>query len=68
MEPVEQPPCTSLVIDGGWLLHNVRWEANHTWKDIAESYHRFVKSMGSLRITVGFDGYGSSTKDHDHLR
>lgn len=70
VEPVEQPPCMSLVIDGGWLLHNVRWEANLTWKDIAESYLRFVKSMGSqcLQITVVFDGYGSSTKDHDHLR
>ena len=68
--PVEQPPCTSLVVDGGWLLHNVKWEANLTWKDVAESYLRFVKSMGShrLRITVVFDGYGSSTKDHDHLR
>ena len=70
MEPVEQPSCTSHVIDGGWLLHNVRWEANQTWKDIAETYLRFVKAMGSqcLRITVVFDGYGSSTKDHDHLR
>ena len=68
--PVEEPPCTSLVVDGGWLLHNVKWEANLTWKDIAQSYLRFVKSMGShrLRITVVFDGYGSSTKDHDHLR
>ena len=45
-------------------------EANLTWKDIAESYLRFVMSMGSqhLRIIVVFDGYGSSTKDHDHLR
>uniref|UniRef100_UPI00358E3900 uncharacterized protein n=1 Tax=Myxine glutinosa TaxID=7769 RepID=UPI00358E3900 len=70
VEPVKQHPCTSLVIDGGWLLHNVRWEAKLTWKDIAESYLQFVKSMGShcLRITVVFDGYGSSTKDHDHLR
>ncbi|CAL8400553.1 unnamed protein product [Boreogadus saida] len=45
-------------------------EANLTWKDIAESYLRFVMSMGSqhLQIIVVFDGYGSSTKDHDHLR
>ena len=28
VEPVEQTPCTSPVIDGGWLLHNVKWEAN----------------------------------------
>ena len=46
------------------------WEANLTWKGIAESYLQFVKSMGSrrLRNTVVFDGYGSSTKDHDYLR
>ena len=70
VEPVDQPPCTSLVIDDGWLLYNVKWGANLTWKEIAESYLRFVRSMGSqrLRITVVFDGYGSSTKDHDHLR
>ena len=48
VEPVEHPPCTSLVIDGGWLLHNVKWEANLTWKDIAETYLRFVKSIGHI--------------------
>ena len=70
VEPVEQPPCASLVIDGGWLLHNVKWEANLTWRNIAESYLRFVKAMGNkhIQITVVFDGYGHSTKDHDHLR
>ena len=26
VDPVEHPLCTSLVIDGGWLLHNVRWD------------------------------------------
>ena len=70
VEPVEQPLCPSLVIDGGWLLHNVKWEANLTWNDIAHNYLRFVKAMGSqhLRITVVFDGYVNSTKDHDHFR
>lgn len=70
VEPVEKKTCTSLVVDGGWLLHNVKWGANLTWKDVAERYLRFVKSMGihHLWITVFFDGYGSSTKDHDHLR
>ena len=70
VELVEKHPSTSLVIDGGWLLHNVSWEANLTWKDIAERYLQFVKSMGSrcLRTTMVFDGYGNSTKDHDPLR
>lgn len=35
VEPVEQPPSMSFVITCGWLLHNVRWEANLTWEDIA---------------------------------
>ena len=70
VEPVERTPCRSLVIDGGWLLHNVKWAPNLTWQEIIESYLQFVISMGSqyTRINVVFDGYGSSTKDHDHQR
>ncbi|CAL8235332.1 unnamed protein product [Arctogadus glacialis] len=37
VEPVEKKTCTSLVVDGGWLLHSVKWEANLAWKDIAEN-------------------------------
>ena len=38
--------------------------------DIAKSYLRLVKSMRSwcIRITVVFDGYNNSTKEHDHMR
>ena len=70
VEPIEQPQCLSLVIDGGWLLHNVKWEASLTWNEIAGNYLRYVKTLGSqhARITVVFDGYAKSTKDHDHLR
>ena len=70
VEPVEQPPCLSLVIDGTWLLHNVKWEANLTWRDIVENYLQFVKAMGSqhVRIIVVSDGYINSTKDHEHIR
>lgn len=68
--PVTVTPQASLVVDGGWLLHNVKWEANLTWKEIVQRYLYFVKSMGinRIRIIVVFDGYSSSTKDHDHLR
>ena len=38
VEPIEPPPCTSLVIDGGWLMYNIKWEANLTWNNIAENY------------------------------
>ena len=30
VEPVEETTCMSLVIDGGWLLHNAKWVANLT--------------------------------------
>ena len=62
--------CQSLVVDGGWLLYMVKWEAGQTWQEIADSYLRYVKCLGkeSRRITVVFDGYNSSQKDHDHIR
>ena len=62
--------CQSLVVDGGWLLYMVKWEAGQTWQEIADSYLRYVKCLGkeSRRITVVFDGYNSSQKDNDHIR
>ena len=52
------------------ILHNVKREADLSWKGISESYLQFLKSMGSqfLQITVVFGRYGSSAKDNDHLR
>jgi len=63
-------PCSSLVIDGGWLLYMVKWKQSQTWQEIADSYLRYVQCLGShsQRITVVFDGYSSSPKDHDHIR
>ncbi len=63
-------PCSSLVIDGGWLLHMVKWEQGQTWQEIADSYLLYVQCLGrhSQNITVVFDGYSSSPKDHDHIR
>ena len=60
-------PCSSLVVDGGWLLHMVKWEQSQV---IADSYLRYVQCLGShcQKITVVFDGYSSSPKDHDHIR
>ena len=63
-------PCSSLVVDGGWLLYMVRWEQGQTWQEIADSYLSYVQCLGkhSQKITVVFDGYNSSPKDHDHIR
>ena len=63
-------PCSSLVVDGGWLLYMVKWEQGHTWQEIADSYLSYVQYLGRYfqKITVVFDGYSSSPKDHDHIR
>ncbi len=62
--------CSCVVIDGGWLLHMVKWEQGHTWQPIAERYLSYVQCLGRYaeNISVVFDGYGSSPKDHDHIR
>ena len=48
----------------------VKWEQGHTWQEIADSYLSYVQYLGrySQKITVVFDGYSSSPKDHDHTR
>ncbi len=62
--------CSCVVIDGGWLLHMVKWEQGHTWQQIAESYLSYVQCLGRYAENISgvFDGYGSSPKDHDHIR
>ena len=63
-------PCSTLVIDGGWLLHTVKWEKGQTWQDISESYLSYVQSRGNhfQKVVVVFDGYSKSPKDHNHIR
>ena len=63
-------PCSSLVVDGGWLLHVVHWDQGQTWQNITDSYLTYVQFLGSRsqKIIVVFDGYGSSPKDNEHIR
>ena len=63
-------PCSTLVIDGGWLLYVVTWEQQQTWQEIANSYLNYVHHLGrcSQKIIVVFDGYSKSPKDHDHIQ
>lgn len=56
------------VIDGGWLLHRVRWKKNVTYQAVCEQYESYLSKMYGLCCIV-FDGYqGPSTKDHEHMR
>ncbi|KAI4804491.1 hypothetical protein KUCAC02_026117 [Chaenocephalus aceratus] len=62
--------CSTLVVDGGWLLYMVKWEQGQTWQEIVNSYLSYVQCIGrrSQKTIVVFDGYSRSPKDHDHIR
>ena len=57
------------VVDGGWLLHQVRpWTIGMTWEEVARMYTVYVCSNFGTNTLVVFDGYMTvpSTKDHEH--
>jgi hypothetical protein len=57
------------VIDGGFLIHKLKWKKGDTYNRIAKQYAEFtVKHYGLA--TVVFDGYeaGPSIKDNAHKR
>ncbi|KAK1906611.1 Chromosome-associated kinesin KIF4 [Dissostichus eleginoides] len=39
--------CSTLVVDGGWLLYMVKWEQGQTWQEIANSYLSYVQCLGT---------------------
>ena len=55
------------VLDGGALLHKVKWLPNTSHQSILNQYTRYVKSKYG-RACIIFDGYdnGPYTKDHEH--
>ena len=63
-------PCSTLVIDGGWLFYMVKWAQHQTWQEIANSYLSYVQYLGrcSQKISMVFDGYNRSPKYHDNIR
>ena len=63
-------PCTAGVIDGGYLLHAVKWQSQSSYADIAQQYVRFIRSHFGDSAAIVFDGYcnGPSIKDHEHQR
>jgi len=67
---VQQDYAKRFVIDGGCLLHKVKWMQNGTYCDILQQYVRFVHTHYGSDVAVVFDGYcnGPSTKDHEHMR
>ena len=67
---VEPPvnPCNVTVMDGGALLHKVRWMKGALFLDIFRRYSAYI-SKNYINPTVVSNGYGScTTKDHEHFR
>jgi hypothetical protein len=58
------------VIDGGWLLHKVKWQQGGLHRDTIGQYERYILQHFGLNVTVIFDGYdsGPNTKDYEHMR
>lgn len=57
------------VVDGGALLHRVRWMKGTTFGDIAKQYVTYVRKHYGDRTHIIFDGYGlPSTKSNEHSR
>ena len=49
-------PTERYVLDGGALLHRVKWKGKGTYKDVAEQYSKYITSEYD-KCTVVFDGY-----------
>ena len=65
----ECPRSAITVIDGGWLVHQLKWKRDTSFNDVSEQYEKFISSSYGRLCTVVFDGYStSSTKDHEHQR
>ena len=58
------------IIDGGCLLHKVKWLQNVAYSTIAQQYVQYVSSHFGQTATVVFDGYcnGPAIKDQEHIR
>jgi len=61
---------TVYVIDGGCLLHRVKWPKVGLYGDVLDLYRRYVLKHFGNGCVVVFDGYnsGPTTKDHEHFR
>ena len=56
------------VLDGGALLHRVTWNIPSTYNDVIKQYCLYIERKYGKDTLVVFDGYNSSTKDHEHQR
>ena len=66
---VDIDPNSLHILDGGALLHKVRWPTSFTFEDVCKLYVDQITSKHGIS-TIVFDGYSDtpSTKDHEHVR
>ena len=56
-----------LIIDDGWLLHQPSsFNGCDTFDNVAQKYLKLIPK--NRHVSVTFDGYQNSTKDHEHSR
>lgn len=69
VEPSELSLQAKYVLDGGALIHKVKWKKRGTYQDIVKQYVSYVRCKYGTCCIV-FDGYkqGPSIKDHEHQR
>ena len=61
--------CDTYVLNGGTLIHRVRWSKGTKFITIAETYVKYTRKNYRLNVTIVFDGYHNKiTKSHEHLR
>ncbi len=63
------PKTDEYVLDGGSLLHRLKWQERSTYSSIACTYASFTYNLYG-KATIVFDGYsrGPTTKDYAHQR
>ena len=63
------PRDTPFVVDGGFLLRQIKWERDENYGDICKHYEKYLTEKYPGPKVVVFDGYDfSTTKDATHMR
>lgn len=54
---VKDPLLTYYVIDGGFLIHRLKWHLNELFSDILQKYVKHILHYYGTNVCVVFDGY-----------
>ena len=58
---VRDPLRTHYIMDGGFLIHKVKWTLHQSFSSIMDNYVKYIKNNYGNICTVVFDGYESLT-------